>query len=931
VDLTPVVNVSREDDGTAKNGQGGWTDEGINDMFLYPPLPVGLAEANGHRFCWLDPGDGHAPVALMLRVGAHDTGRPLERRVDVPDAKGAYVYFAHHIIGGSTARDGDEVARYTIHYADGESLPIAMLKGRHLKSWWCRDWWDNSGRDAWPVHMGRNIYTMKWRSLIGIWATQWKNPRPDVPIRGITFASLDRGGPVIWAVTVSDDDPHADETRLKSNVWSNPPAAAEGYFERKVAAERATIYAAALAEGHIEGLRSVELIRPDLLAVTVDPALTRTAAGPNPAAETAAQRPEVFTVSSADDPAYAKGLHPTAVGRDSYEFWNGDIGSYRQNFLYWHTFYLALPRPLASGRTYAVHVAGIEAPLRAELPFPYDAARTPTAVLKVNQVAYSSRAARRYAYLGWWAADLGPVDYAGFDRFEAVDEASGRVALAGAVEDRPDPPGNSGEKVRQMDLSALKPGRYHVRVPGLGRSASFGVGGEGLRDLYRHTQRAFYHQRCGFPLEEPYTKFVKPACHLEVYASGKMVADDGYTPEPGEAKRTFRGGYHDAADFDCFTYHLRATAQNLDAFAMFPGFFRDSDLNLPESGNGVPDLLDEAEWALRFWREEQAADGGVPKGRCNDQDSRRQKHVQWGPFGIFKPDPSSNLEYAAVASSFAGLFKAYQADLAAKYLESAVRAFDWAVAQPDDPKDESRGAFLLWAAGALFQATGEARFNAIFLEKLQQHGFKAHWKLASWGPLMRWPYVRGGQPGTDAAIQAKLRAEILASADSQLAKRIEAEAYRWGGDSTRGMGWGNANGGGHHADVLLRAWFLTREQKYLDAASLNADFQLGCNPLSKTFITAMGARPPRHPQISAFLYEKPGKRGGTVPGITVYGLTDNDPQEWYPAARPRLRRWRDIGNGSAEISSEFTVTETLGSSAMLYAALHALEQPPWQP
>jgi endoglucanase len=457
------------------------------------------------------------------------------------------------------------------------------------------------------------------------------------------------------------------------------------------------------------------------------------------------------------------------------------------------------------------------------------------------------------------------------------------------------------------------------------------VGGEGLRDLYRHTQRAFYHQRCGFPLEEPYTRFVKPACHLEVYESGKMVADDGYTPQPGEAKRTFRGGYHDAADFDCFTYHLRANAQNLDAFAMFPGFFRDSDLNLPESGNGVPDLLDEAEWALRFWREQQTADGGVPKGRCNDQDSRRQKHVQWGPFGIFKPDPSSNLEYAAVAASFAELFKAYNADLAAKYLESAVRAFDWAVAQPDDPKDESRGAFLLWAAGALFQAAGEARFNAVFLEAIQQRGFKAHWKLASWGPLMRWPYVRGGQPGTDAAIQAKLRAEILASADSQLAKRLEAEAYRWGGDSTRGMGWGDANGGGHHADVLLRAWFLTREQKYLDAASLNADFQLGCNPLSKTFITAMGTRPPRHPQISAFLYEKPGKRGGTVPGITVYGLTDNDPSEWYPAARPRLRRWRDIGNGSAEISSEFTVTETLGASAMLYAALHALEQPPWQP
>ena len=34
---------------------------------------------------------------------------------------------------------------------------------------------------------------------------------------------------------------------------------------------------------------------------------------------------------------------------------------------------------------------------------------------------------------------------------------------------------------------------------------------------------------------------------------------------------------------------------------------------------------------------------------------------------------------------------------------------------------------------------------------------------------------------------------------------------------------------------------------------------------------------------------------------------------------------RDLGNGGAEISSEFTITETIGTSAMLYASLYALE------
>ncbi len=925
VDLSKEANVSREDDGIAGNGKGGWTDEGINDLYLFPPLPVGETIRNGYAFKLLDPGDGTKPAALMLRTREQDANRPKSVDVAIPNVRGNFIVFIQHAVGGSQTREGEPLALYTVHYADGTTVDVPMLKGTHLRDWWCRQWWDNSGSDAWPVYMGRNVYTMKWHCLIGLWATQWKNTRPEVPISGITFTSLDQGAPVIWAVTLDDSDAHANETVLKKDVWSNPPGAPEGYFEKKLAAERSAIYDAAVADGHIEGVRSVEIICNDLIAVTVDPAITRTAAGSNPATEAAAQKPQTFTITSSDDPAFSRGVNPVKVGRDSYEYWNGDLGRYQQNCLYWHTFYLQLKTPLKSGAHYDVKVAGIDPAMRSTMGVAYHDATTPTRVIKVNQVAYTTRATRRYAYLGWWAADLGPVDYSNLSRFEVIDESTSKVALDGALQDREDKTGNSGEKVREMDLTALTIGQYHIRIPGLGRSASFGVGGKGIRDLYFHTQRAFYHQRCGFALEEPYTKFLKPACHLEVYESGKMVEDKGYKPTPGEAIRTFVGGYHDAADFDCFTYHLRATAQNLDAYESAPAAFKDGDLNIPESGNGIPDILDEADWALRFWREHQSADGGVPKGRCNDQDSRRQNHVQWSSFGIFPPDPTSNFEYAATAASFARLYAKHNAKLAQTYLASAVKAFDWALAQPEDPKDESRGAFMLWAASALYRATGETRFNTLFIERAGSNGFRTHWSLAAWGSMLKWQYVRCEQTGTDKALVEKLKQEIISSANWQVDKQIDAEAYRWGGNSTRGMGWGNGNGGGHYADGQLRAWWLTGEQKYLDTASLNADFQLGCNPLSKTFITGMGARPPLHPQISHFLYEKPGKRGGTVAGITIYGLTDGDPRGWYPTERPRLRRWRDLGNGSAEISSEFTITETIGASAMLYSALFSAE------
>lgn len=157
-----------------------------------------------------------------------------------------------------------------------------------------------------------------------------------------------------------------------------------------------------------------------------------------------------------------------------------------------------------------------------------------------------------------------------------------------------------------------------------------------------------------------------------------------------------------------------------------------------------------------------------------------------------------------------------------------------------------------------------------------------------------------------------------------MVKETEVPAYRMGaGARDRGLGWGNGNGGGFYGDVCLRAYWLTKERRYLDAASLNADFQLGANPLSKTFITGMGTRPPEHPELNPQLYEKPNRLGLTVKGITVYGLSDAK-QGGFPQEIPVWRRWRDLGNGGAEVSSEFTITETIGSSAMLYAALKGL-------
>ena len=156
-----------------------------------------------------------------------------------------------------------------------------------------------------------------------------------------------------------------------------------------------------------------------------------------------------------------------------------------------------------------------------------------------------------------------------------------------------------------------------------------------------------------------------------------MVGNSAYTPKPGEAKHSFSGGYHDAADFDVETQHLRATADTLMVYESDPKYFTDRQFNLPESGKGIPDVLSEANWALKFWLENQLESGAVPLGRGNDCDSWAQTLGDQNkrcPFGILPPTPDSTPVYAAVAAQFSTLIRPYDKDLADRYIASARKA-----------------------------------------------------------------------------------------------------------------------------------------------------------------------------------------------------------------------------------------------------------------
>lgn len=936
LDLRSVANTPLEDDGIANNGVGGWTDEGINDMFTYPPIPMGRIERNGHSFELIDPQANEGNSVVMLRGSERGKSKPEVVEISVGKKSAAYLYFLQNATAAPSGKEKNYlVATYEVVYADGTTEKIPIRDGMEIRQWFTSAWWDNSGAGSWPFLMGTNVYSIKWKMLIGVWAMQWKNPFPEKAIEKLILRSAGTAVPAIFAITLSDQDFRADEVKLKEHFVRNDPAP-EGYFNAKLRLESAGIFEAAEKAGRFQGIRSIDLIRPDLLAVIVDGAVGESGPGLDNELLAKLQVPGEFELRIGNGAPF----QAAKVGRQSTELWKGNVGSFPEVVLYLHKFYLQLPAALKPGEVCTVTVASIPERFTRSKEIKFSPQDSITPAIKINQVAYSSLAQERYAYLGWWAGDLGAVDYSGMKSFEVVEEGSGKTVLRGDIELRAANDGTSGELVSQMDLKGLPPGKFHIRIPGFARSDTFGVGLEaGIRELYFHTMRAFFHQRAGVELKREHTEFPRPITHRATYESGYGVENRAYTPKPGEAKREFSGGYHDAGDDDTFTMHLRATSQTLLVYEAFPHAFKDRDLKLPESGNKIPDLLDEAVWALSFYQDTQRSDGAIYLGRGNDQDYIRAIEKKTGrrpAFGLLDPRNNSASEYAAVAAQLSRLLRPFDTAKASQLITSAAAAYGWAKANPDpglSPEEDMREGnklLLAFAAAELYNTTGEEPYHEDFLNLYEEGALtRTHWSFAWLPSLVRWSYVNSKQPGIDEGIRDTLIQQIERDAKSATDTTVDAP-YRNASRVGTNHGWGSFNGGAHATFNCLLAYLLTKDVEHLNTLSLNADFQLGANPLSKGFITGLGARHPVQPQLNPLLYSGPGKTGKTVAGITVYGLAGKQENglvhnpKWYPSQIPPGRHYIDIGSGS-ESSSEFTITETIGASAMLYAFLYALE------
>ena len=676
-----------------------------------------------------------------------------------------------------------------------------------------------------------------------------------------------------------------------------------------------------------------------------------------------ASQPSGYRIRSEGDPRYRQPVTPVEVYRKSKPVDTAQVSRRDRRWAMEHRFYLRLPTPLTPGQTYQIELADQDL---SPLSLVYQPDRQLSEAVHVTAVGFRPDDPVKVGFLSTWMGTGGGLNYPEGLSFRVVDEATAGVVFSGqstrrhrsgAAEDNLDHTYTLTD-VDQLDFSALnQPGRYRLCVDTVGCSSSFTVADDAWQQAFNVAARGFYHQRSGIALEPPYTGVVRPRPFhpddgVEVYHSttGLVNTGNGLNAQ-GTDEGNFAnlvqgktdeivadawGGYFDAGDWDRRIQHLDVARWLLELLELFPQTMDSLNLNIPESANDLPDLLDEVLWGVDFFRRLQTPEGGI-RGGVESMEHPRRGETSWQetlPVMAYAPDPWSSYVYAGVAARTARLLGTYAPSQAQSYRDSALAAMAWAEAQHQqgiDALDWARDRIELdraLAAGELYHLTGDRAWHDRFLAARSAVAAENadDYRLA--GPQREIAFFYSHLPPdqVDAKLQSELRAAVIAEADGAVATG-QTTGFGWTKVTPwHPVGWGDGLGA-PKVRTLLRAHELTRDRRYLSAALLGCQFSVGANPDNMTYTTGLGNRFPQNPLIIDQRIT-----GDVLPGITVYGPIDPNvyESEWMfdvldsvtvPAARqwPAVETYFDVYIVPA--INEFTVMQSMGDAAYAWGYL----------
>ena len=299
------------------------------------------------------------------------------------------------------------------------------------------------------------------------------------------------------------------------------------------------------------------------------------------------------------------------------------------------------------------------------------------------------------------------------DTLSVLDSTGKEIKSFSNIDIKPDEA--SGDNVTLIDLGDLPEGKYILKNGTDEREIT--VAKDAFKKVTGALIKGLYFQRCGCALEAKYAG---------IHAHGACHTAPATDWEDRSIKKSVLGGWHDAGDYGKYVGPGAVTiAHMLYAYMLFKDGCSD-ELNIPESGNGVPDILNEARWELEWILKMQKDDGSF---------YHKLTKERFAPFIMPEDDllpefliPASHCATEAAIAALAlasRVYAEFDKAFADKMLEAALKGWTWVEQNPEfkpymQPEGVNTGMYgdwndkdeRFWAACELFASTGDEKYRS---------------------------------------------------------------------------------------------------------------------------------------------------------------------------------------------------------------------------
>jgi len=453
----------------------------------------------------------------------------------------------------------------------------------------------------------------------------------------------------------------------------------------------------------------------------------------------------------------------------------------------------------------------------------------------------------------------------------------------------------SEEYVKKADFTDFtSKGEYILTVPGVGTSFGFAISDNVLGGVAKASLKAYYYQRTAMDLDAKYAgKFARKAGHPDDKVIVHNSAAFG-SRKAGDIIKSSKGWY-DAGDYNKYIVNSGITMYTLfSAYEDFPFYFDTLKLNIPESNNKIPDILDEALYNLRWMITMQdPQDGGVYHKLTNaGWDGPIMPEAATKPRYVVKKSTNATYDFAAVMAQASRIFKKFKKQLPGlsdSCFKASVAAYEWAKKNNNVPYIQSElndptvvtGAYddfkfsdeLLWASMELFVTTGKLKYyeESGIESLLNTNIIVSNWQDV--GELGLYTFAKNSYKFVGDSKYEDIKFDAVNKKIIKIAKMYKVHA----GESAYGIPMGNEYGdfawgsnaiAANQGFILVQAYLLSGDKGYLEAANASLDYLLGRNATTYSFMTAYGEKSSKDP------HHRPSEGDGIedpIPGFLTGG------------------------------------------------------------